>query len=78
MPEVKEKKLSFLSNNLSQDPLKIFFGCQRQRGGTNDNPTVQEYYSNTQVYVLLTHFVKIQFGVIGEAMLRHKRQSHLK
>ena len=24
------------------------FGCQRQRGGTNENPTVQEFCRNTQ------------------------------
>ena len=26
-------------------PLENFFGCQRERGGTSDNPTVQD---NTQ------------------------------
>lgn len=58
MPEVKEKKLSFLSINLSQDPLENFFGCQRQRGGTNDNPTVQEYYSNTQALRVVNSFCR--------------------
>ena len=24
--------------------LELFFGCQRQRGGTHENPTVQEFY----------------------------------
>ena len=38
----------FLSNNLCQDPLENFFGCQRQRGGTSDNPTVQDFFNNTQ------------------------------
>lgn len=37
----------FLSNYLCQDPLANFFGCQRQRGGTN-NPTVQEFLYNAQ------------------------------
>ena len=38
----------FLSEHLCQDPLEKIFGCQRQRGGTHDNPTVQEFYKNTQ------------------------------
>ena len=38
----------FLSNNLCQDPLENFFGCQRQRGGNSDNPTVQDFFNNTQ------------------------------
>ena len=24
--------------------LELFFGCQRQCGGTHENPTVQEFY----------------------------------
>ena len=35
----------FLSEKLCQDPL---FGCQRQRGRVNENPTVQEFCTNTQ------------------------------
>ena len=38
----------FLSERLCQGPLEQFFGCQRQRGGTHENPTVQEFYKNTQ------------------------------
>ena len=48
LPEVKGRNLAFLSNNLCQDPIENFFGCQRQRGGTSDNPNVLEYYQNTQ------------------------------
>ena len=29
-------------------PTGEFFCCQRQRGGVNDNPTVQQFCSNTQ------------------------------
>ena len=32
----------FLSERISQDPLEKFFGCQRQRGRVNENPTVTE------------------------------------
>jgi len=28
--------------------LENFFGCQRQRGRTSENPTVQEFCKNTQ------------------------------
>ena len=39
---------AFLSEKLCQDPLEKFFGCQRQRGGVNDNPNVQQFCANTQ------------------------------
>ena len=32
LPEVTHHKLSFLSQNLCQDPLECFFGCQMQTG----------------------------------------------
>ena len=38
----------FLSEHLSQDPLENFFGCQRQRGKTNENPNFKEFCKNTQ------------------------------
>ena len=39
---------AFLSERLSQDPLEKFFECQRQRGGTSENPNVSEFCKNTQ------------------------------
>ena len=56
LPEVKEEKLAFLSVNISQDPLENFFGCQRQRGGTSDNPSVSEFYNNTQALRVVNSF----------------------
>lgn len=47
-PVVTNNKLAFLSQNICQDPLENYFGCQRQRGGTSDNPSVHEYYQNTE------------------------------
>lgn len=44
LPDVK----SFLSQRICQDPLERFFGLQRQRGGVNDNPNVEEFQKNTQ------------------------------
>ena len=38
----------FLSSRLSQDPLEKFFGCQRQRGKSSENPNVYEFCKNTQ------------------------------
>jgi len=38
----------FLSEKLSQDALEKFFGCQCQKGRTNDNPKVYEFLCNTQ------------------------------
>ena len=38
----------FLSEKLSQDTLEKFFGCQRQKGTTNDNHKVHEFLFNTQ------------------------------
>ena len=38
----------FLSEKISQDPIEKFFGCQRQRGLTNENPTAHEMCKNTQ------------------------------
>ena len=38
----------FLSERICQDPLEKFFGCQRQRGRVNENPSVAEFVKNTQ------------------------------
>ena len=44
LPEVTGNKMAFLSQNLCQDPLENFFGCQRQRRGTNAHPDVSEFF----------------------------------
>ena len=43
-----ERVTCFLSEKLSQDALEKFFGSQRQKGRTNDNPTVIEFLKNTK------------------------------
>ena len=58
IPEVKDNKLAFLSNHICQDPLENYFGCQRQAGGTSDNPTVQEYYKNTESLRVINSFCR--------------------
>ena len=57
-PEIKDKRLAFLSNNICQDPLEQFFGCQRQRGGTSDNPNVKEFCQNTQALRVVDSFCR--------------------
>jgi hypothetical protein len=58
LPEVKNNNLAFLSNHLCQDPLENYFGCQRQKGGTNNNPTVQEYFKNTESLRVIDSFCR--------------------
>ena len=58
LPEIKGKKLGFLSQNISQDPLEVFFGCQRQRGGTSDNPSVLEFQQNTEALRVVDSFCR--------------------
>ena len=48
----------FLSERICQDPLEKFFGCQRQRGGTNENPNVKEFCQNTQALHIVNSFCK--------------------
>ena len=70
--EVKEKKLAFLSNNLCQDPLELFFGCQRQRGGTSDNPNVLEFCQSSQALRVVDTFCR---GPV-RGNCRQKRDCH--
>ena len=46
----------FFSQRLCQDPLEKFFGCQRQRGGTHENPNVQEFCKNSQALRVVNSF----------------------
>ena len=55
---MKGKNLAFLSGNLCQDPLENYFGCQRQRGGTSDNPSVHEFYQNAQSLRVVNSFCR--------------------
>lgn len=43
----KEGVKFLLSEQFSQDPLEIFFGHQRSKGGYNDNPTLQQFLKTT-------------------------------
>ena len=48
----------FLSQRLCQDPIEMFFGCQRQRGGVHDNPNCLEFYKNTQALRVVNSFCR--------------------
>ena len=48
----------FLSGRICQDPIEKFFGCQRQRGRTHDNPNVQEFLKNTQALRVVNGFCR--------------------
>ena len=58
LPGMIENKIAFLSRNLCQDPLENFFGCQRQRGGTSDNPNASEFQFNTQALRVVNSFCR--------------------
>lgn len=47
---------SSLADEFVKTPLRIFFGCQRQRGRTHDNPNVQEFPKNTQALRVVNGF----------------------
>ena len=72
MPEIKGKKIAFLSNHICQDPLENFFGQQRQRGGTSDNPNILEYYHNTQTLRVVNSFCR--GSVKGNCRGSHSRE----
>ena len=47
---------AFLSTKFSQDPLETFFGLQRQRGRSNENPTTVEFLNNTEHLRVINSF----------------------
>ena len=52
-----ELTIAFVSQKICQDPLQNYFGCQRQRGGTSDNPSVHESYQNTETFHVIDSLV---------------------
>ena len=60
----------FLSERLCQDPLESFFGCQRQRGGTSENPNVLEFCKNTQALRVINSV----YGSIPRGNCRKSKQ----
>ena len=60
----------FLSERLSQDPLENFFGCQRQRGRTGENPNVQQFCKNTQAL----HIINSVCGSVAKGNCHGRKQ----
>lgn len=71
VPGVKDDKIALLSRNLCQDPLENFFGCQRQRGATNENPNAAEFKSNTEALRVMDSFCR---GPVRGNCRSNKRQ----
>lgn len=77
---------SFLSQKICQDPLENFFGCQRQQGAVNENPSVSEFLKNNQALRIID-FIQIEtskgntrgtdsdtFTVISDLLPHHKKR----
>ena len=60
----------FLSERLSQNPLENFFGCQRQRCRTNENPNLNEFCKNTQALRVINSVC----GTISKGNCRGNKQ----
>lgn len=60
----------FMSNMIWQDPIKKFFGQQRQRGGAHENPNVAEFIKNTQALRVITPHVTISEEIAEEIILK--------
>ena len=68
----------FLSNRLCHDPLEKFFGQQRQRGGTNENPNVAEFLKNTQALrVINTTWINIKGNFRGSYITNKRKNQNL-
>ena len=56
-----------LSRRITQDPLEKFFGLQRQRGRTNENPNVQQFYKYSQALrVIQTYTTSVRGNCRGD------------
>ena len=77
---VTDENLAFLSQNICQDSLENYFGCQTQRGGTSDNPNEHEYYQNTEALRVIDSFccntVRGNYRGVNKAP-SHDPSSHL-
>ena len=50
---------NFMNEKLCQDPLGNFYGCQRQREKSNENPNLQEFLEILQHWEQSTHTVRM-------------------
>ena len=66
----RAKVLSLLSKHICQDPLKKFFGQQRQRGQVNENPNVAEFLRNTQASGSLPPLVQTSKAIAEKTIVK--------
>ena len=60
---LQEGMVYILSDKLNQDSLEEHFGRQRQKGGGNQNPTVEEYGQNeVKLQVAKSQAVRVMRG----------------
>ena len=66
---------NIISNRLCcQDQLEQFFGKQRQRGATNDNPNIQQFENNTSTLIIANSLDLSPFhGNCGQKSQERKR-----
>ena len=59
---------SFLSEHVSQEPLKKYFGRQKQRGRVNENLTCEQFMKNNVALRIVSSIkstlVKVKEGII--------------
>ena len=63
----------FLSEKLTQDFLEKFYGCQRQKGRTNNNPTAHEFLKNTQALHVID---SIRIKEVSGNSIGYRRKSY--
>ena len=84
-----EEDAYILSEVFSQDPLERYFSRQRQKGGSNDNPTVAQFRLNTanlvqqqQIYqdiktmnVIADSSIKVTSSVVNQPLRKRRKTS---
>ena len=68
----------FYSNRLCQDSLENFFGQQRQRGRTHENPNADQFVKNSQALRVINSTCATIRGNCraGEVDPKHKKKHH--
>ena len=68
----------FYSNRLCQDSLENFFGQQRQRGRTDENPNADQFVKNSQALRVINSTCATARGNCraGEIDPKHEKKRH--
>ena len=57
------------TERFNQDPVEIFFVQQRARGQHNDNPSVSQFFENTQALM-----IKMSLGMGSSSSIRKRKE----